>query len=99
MIEIILGISMLFNALQYVANDDLSEKINQVQSVNASNSKAVSEFSQSLDQCSERIAKWKRKESEWQIQSEKTEVKLDELETNINDSDWGDCRVPVDMEI
>ena len=99
MIEIILIISVLGNAWQYVTNDDLSEKIKQVQSVNASNSKAVSEFSVSLDQCSERIAKWKRKESEWQIQSEQTEVKLDELETSINASDWGDCRVPSDMEI
>ena len=99
MIEIILIISVLGNAWQYVTNDDLSEKIKQVQSVNASNSKAVSEFSESLDQCSERIAKWKRKESEWQIQSEQTEVKLDELETSINANDWGDCRVLVDMEI
>ena len=99
MIEIILIISVLGNAWQYVTNDDLSEKIKQVKSVNASNSKAVSEFSVSLDQCSERIAKWKRKESDWKIQSEKTEVKLDELETNINASNWGDCRVPVDMEI
>tara|TARA_R110002153_G_scaffold80549_1_gene204642 strand:+ start:189 stop:488 length:300 start_codon:yes stop_codon:yes gene_type:complete len=99
MIEIILIISALGNAWQYVANDDLSEKIKQVQSINASNSKAVSEFSESLDQCSKRIEKWKRKESQWRIQSEKTEVKLDELETNINASDWGDCRVPVDMEI
>jgi TolA-binding protein len=99
MIEIILIISVLGNAWQYVTNDDLSEKIKQVQSINASNSKAVSEFSQSLDQCSERIAKWKRKEFDWKIQSEQTEVKLDELETSINANDWGDCRVPIDMEI
>ena len=92
MIELLLVASVLGNAWQYVVNDDLKE-------VNASNLVAVKDFSASLSECSDRLVSWKRKEQEWQQQEIKTEVQLNELESSVNDGDWGDCRVPANLEL
>tara|TARA_R110000851_G_scaffold129651_1_gene262754 strand:+ start:34798 stop:35085 length:288 start_codon:yes stop_codon:yes gene_type:complete len=92
MIELLLVVSVLGNAWQYVVNDDLKE-------VNVSNVAAVKDFSVSLGECSDRLVKWKRREQEWQQQEIKTEVQLNELESSVSDGDWGDCRVPVDLEL
>ena len=92
MIELLLVASVLGNAWQYVVNDDLKE-------VNTSNLAAVKDFSTSLSECSDRLVSWKRKEQEWQQQEIKTEVQLNELESSVNDGDWGDCRVPANLEL
>ena len=92
MIELLLVGSVLVNAWQYVVNDDLKE-------VNASNVAAVKDFRGSRGECSDRLVNWKRKEALWQIQEAKTEEELNELDASINSSTWGDCRVPVDLEL
>ena len=99
MLELIFGISVLFNAWQYVENDNLSEQVEKAVSVNTSNRAVVNGFSVSLAECSDKLINWKNKELEWKDQAVKTEVQLNELDTSVSSNDWGDCRVPADLEL
>lgn len=98
MIELLIVLLVGGNAYQYIENDHLKTEISELQEANQANANTIDNFSASLEECSDIVTRWRGKESEWQAQRESSRERLIELERIIDSSDWGQCRIPSDLE-
>lgn len=98
MFEFILTISILGNAWQWVINEKQSDTIAIIKQVNKDNAVTVNNFKTSLDECGNKLANWQSQEHTWQVERELSRERLNELERDITDNDWGDCRSRINLE-
>ena len=98
MIEFIFVLSIAGNTWQWIVNERQAERIEHIKQVNKDNAITVNNFKASLTKCTDRIANWERKESDWEIERATSEQGINELASDVDSVNWGDCRSPVDLE-
>lgn len=91
MIEFLFVLSVAGNTWQWLVNDEIKR-------VNKENAAITRDFESSLTKCSGKLADWQHKESQWEKQRATTERELDKLTAVINADNWGDCRLPVNVD-
>ena len=98
MIELLIVLLISGNAYQYIENNQLEIKYEKAIEANKSNGHTIANFSASLKECSDKLTDWDNKETAWQAQRESSAERLEELQRAIDSSDWGECRIPANLE-
>lgn len=98
MLEIVFLFSVLGNGWQWLVTHEQAEQIDTLQMVNKENADITSDISANLEKCSGQLVNWRHKESAWKIERETSQQRLNELSSDVDSIDWGDCRSPVDLE-
>lgn len=99
MLEIVFVLSVLGNGWQWLVTQEQAEQIETLQTVNKENADITSDISTSLEECSGQLVSWRHKESDWKIERESSQQRLNELSRDVDSIYWGDCRSPVDLEL
>jgi len=97
-IELLIVLLISGNAYQYIENSNLENELATVKEANKTNANTIGNFSASLKGCSDKLSNWSNKESAWEVERESSAERLQELERAIDSSDWGDCRIPDNLE-